>query len=499
MSSPEEEEEVEPPSAQPRGSLFESSDDVSMGSEYSLEDAASESPREPVGGGLIRASSDPPDPYRPNKYHGNPNTWRNLTAADRDVATSLEQLQARDLSIHLFNAYSLNVNGRHLGSARLPIPDWRPPKSWTAWPMKAEQVPREVSEIWANLKGEGETIRSLRSHGGSRQSLEEIMIAAITKKARERFKERSLGDNSGANEAGMSHIGKKDSAKSLRSLQGNFVASCSSRRSSHTQIEDESDERVKGQQSNGDASSLSPVPLMDDDYAASIVQSSVRHILSRLDTLLMGLHLARQALIRASHDSPSHSEPSGDLSRSASRSRRHGQNKTRRAPSSDSKSSISNSIDSPAEDSEVDKVRLRKRGHVSSTDAPNKNPYRQASRPDRIGQRDWSDVLGIAGMQGWPPEVIEKVAARCSLLFNERIDLTSIELGADTMRTSVHREMTTSSEDELEGGVHVDGFLRTIKRRKGWRGKNKEKGNWKSRKKEEDERKGKLEGDAEGE
>lgn len=51
------------------------------------------------------ASEIPED--RPNRYQGNPRTWRNLTAEDRGINTSLIRQRNKDLSAHLFNAHAL--------------------------------------------------------------------------------------------------------------------------------------------------------------------------------------------------------------------------------------------------------------------------------------------------------------------------------------------------------------------------------------------------------
>jgi len=40
----------------------------------------------------------------------------------------------------------------------------------------------------------------------------------------------------------------------------------------------------------------------------------------------------------------------------------------------------------------------------------------------RIGLRDWSDVLGIAALQGWDGVVIDAAAKRCAALFGEGMD-----------------------------------------------------------------------------
>ncbi|KAL8742506.1 MAG: hypothetical protein Q9190_005012, partial [Brigantiaea leucoxantha] len=92
-----------------------------------------------------------------NLYHRHPSTWRSRTAAERDIAGSLDQLRAKDLSIHLFNVYKLKRREHDTNlQAKASCPEdetaskrplWMPPKHWTAWPMRPSIVPRESEEV----------------------------------------------------------------------------------------------------------------------------------------------------------------------------------------------------------------------------------------------------------------------------------------------------------------------------------------------------------------
>jgi hypothetical protein len=171
----------------------------------------------------------------------------------------------------------------------------------------------------------------------------------------------------------------------------------------------------------------------------------------------------------------------------------------------------------------------------------------------RFGLRDWSDVLGIASLTDWPPDVIARATQRCATLFGEGMEYRTFEEGTTgsgrvtryvpekhleagpggnsepelvveerershpsktrsfsrlpTMRQMffcphktcprnnsgfprrpnlrlhikrVHEATSSStskelsnieSDEEMQGGVHIDGFLKPIRARKGWRGR----------------------------
>ena len=531
-STSNDEEDYEPPSAQPRDGPYDVADDASVASGHIAAELnvtkSQTSSQNSTDHGSVRADSDPPDPERPNKFHGNPSTWRVFTAVDRDIAASLRQLQAQDLSAHLYNAYALKVRARDIrqrvgcqstlsGDDGDDVKPWQPSRLWTAWPMSAKRVPRETRGKWANASDEGETFHNLEPHDSSRKSLEDIIAAVTTEEARLRFLEReSEAKSDGADETALSQTRRElDGAKSLRRLQkdmSNYVSQTLESKSSATTtptnalrvlLRSGMEIGTNGEITTNSDPSMRPVPLVNDEYATRILQPSVRHLLSRLDQLLEGLHQARRTYYRAKEPS-SDDQTSGNDLRSISRSRRHVQSKQstmrreRQTSTSRSSAHSSTGADSTEDSVGFDFNRLHKRRRIpasrSSSSSIDSRVGRRHKPPiqhqERASQRDWSDVLGLAAIQGWPPEVIERATARCSALFQERMDFTNLDLDRGAMEPDTKMEETdTASEDAMEGGVHVDGYLRPIKRRKGWRGKNKEKGNWRSRAKEEEEEK----------
>ncbi|KAL8846662.1 MAG: hypothetical protein Q9221_008269 [Calogaya cf. arnoldii] len=386
---------------------------------------------------------------RANKYQGPPSTWRDWTAADRQIATSLDQIRAKDLSLHLYNFYCLK---RHVDSTREwqveTDPDttdyastsrrrkaWLPVKTWTAWPMDPKVVPRESDESTWDAPGH-EHANAANKEVFSSQLLSELLAARACKKAKERFHEREWED-------------------------------------SDVELPDPpSNKRLKGQSSQilelvGDTKQYEPVVMADDERAKSILQPSIGHVLDKLDTLLMGLHHARSSYAIINKTS-AHSRPVTD-DESADGKRR--------------KRNTSRTI--------AGKTSAQRHSSFQSEEASEAAPESTISfskLKTGLGLRDWSDVLGVASMSGFPPEVVARAAERCSNLFNEGIifrtlyegkksysevkyapDMLPVETLQNFLQSETEQDSSPEeSEEGKVGGVHVDGFLQPIKKRRTW-------------------------------
>lgn len=96
---------------------------------------------------------------RENRFIGPASTWRSYTESERGLAASLDQLRANDLSVHLYNAHAIKARARNAEDVRTypTVPKkrrlsdvdqhgeatWQPDSSWTAWPIRPEDVPRK--------------------------------------------------------------------------------------------------------------------------------------------------------------------------------------------------------------------------------------------------------------------------------------------------------------------------------------------------------------------
>ncbi|KAL8933959.1 MAG: hypothetical protein Q9216_006138 [Gyalolechia sp. 2 TL-2023] len=416
----------------------------------------------------VASTSRKPLKSRPNKHQGAGSTWRSRTAPERQLAASLDQLRAKDLSMHLYNFYALKRQQTQ-GGPETNTPsfgkDWASSKSWTAWPMIPELVPRESDEIsWGNDADhfKFETISSY-------EAMQELLAAQACKKAKIKFSEREWEDTNLTSQSPPGDRRLRDQARL-------------------TKLTDDSD----------DAEEDEPMILADDQFARSILQPSLNHVAGKLDTLLIGLHHARASYSLTSKRTSRLYETVDDESSMDNKRRRKvsskGRSTKRKSRPKDSavvSENLSSGEDEPHQG----------RGRRSGSDRRAVKPLsRSRSRIDRLGLRDWSDVLGVASMCGWDSGVVARAAARCSDLFNEGIVFRTLHEGREgyhdssfvpnTFTTQIleglgeegshaqstfyqgHNPDEEGSEPKI-GGVHVDGFLQPIPKQASWTRKRK--------------------------
>jgi hypothetical protein len=395
--------------------------------------------------------TSPPLPSRPNKFHGPASTWRNWTVPERELASSLDQLTAKDLGAYLYNAFKLKrrKEGRderrhsQISEDKDEAADrdaWKPPKVWTAWPLPPELVPREEEEThWEKRAPLPAPYIGRPKMPGD--ALRELTVAQVLRKARLRFAERN-SDNADTASVGLTN--------------------------------------------------LKPVVMADDERASEILRPTVQHILTEFDALLMGLHHARSAVCLPMDDSASQY-------RSISRGGRASQGSARkRKRGGSSKNTNARSTSDIASESESDHTVASKSKSLSKSKvkdgrpfSDNSNAHKIHQHKSRLGLRDWSDVLGVASMTGWDSAVVEKAAARCASLFGESIKFRTLAEGVEgyterryldgsftsTVITKAKEAMgkakARANEIDLAGGVHIDGYLEPVEGKKAWKYQNK--------------------------
>ena len=391
-----------------------------------------------------------PIPSRPNKYHGPSSTWRNWTAPERELAASLDQLIAKDLSVHLYNAFKLKQRKRSqhehpqahmskVGDEAGDMNAWTPSKVWTAWPLPPETVPRESEgEHWAEtVTLPPPYIVRPRMPG---DALRELLVAQVLRKARYNFWERKW-------------------------------------------------EGVDEEQA---PAKLNSVVMADDEQASEILRPTIQHALSRLDCLLMGLHHARSACL-GTDDSASECQSQ----RRGRAELRSNTGKRKRANDAETGMASDAPVESESESSMASKSKSRTESRTQRARSSSRIPINQkiSQRKSRLGLRDWSDVLGVASLTGWHPAVVEKAATRCAGLFEEAITFRTLKEGHEghserSHFPSIHSPIAVSKgeeagaktvvigngrdEEAMVGGVHVDGFLQAIEGKKSWKYKKKE-------------------------
>ena len=413
---------------------------------------------------------------RPTKFRGPPSTWRNWTASERDLAASLDQLQAKDLSIHLYNSFKLGQRNRN----RYPGPrtstashsrkasegsNWTPSKVWTAWPLPPEIVPREHDE----LRWEEDAVLSVPQRPSPRrpgQHLQEMLIAQVLRSAKERFHERE----------------RETPPK---------IETTSTAQRQHSHGLGESSSKTLSAKHDHDIPGQKPVVMTNDERASEILQATVQHMMTRLDNLLMGLHHARRAYLLCESSGSDSDGQSNQRSISRGRSRKRRRNASKSDEGREGSDGAPNHLGSDS-----DNISLKRQNSGSNRAIQNARSSSRKSRGQkfrdrkgRLGLRDWSDVIGVASMIGWHQEVIGRTSARCATLFEEDIKFRTLEEGkkiekeysylpiflpltsgghsqSETRRT--RKDRSNNFNKTRVGGVHVDGFLQPIKGKKSW-------------------------------
>ncbi|KAL6242307.1 hypothetical protein RBB50_010855 [Rhinocladiella similis] len=391
---------------------------------------------------------------RPNRYFGPASTWKSWTEEERTIAQSLDAIRSRDLGIHLVNSLALkrkapdamlpgrerkrsrSTKGKDRAGSAVPTDNnadrasapgdkdaatFSMPKYWTAWPLPPDKVPREE---FLPTAGAGTAFRS-ESDARPSANLEQCLIAHATKTARDKWETRQWDntpsevradsksrvpthgsefeesndttDNDGSGGQGF------DTEEEQFSLEEAHFPMFSSRADSASGSP-KPKRRVLNAEGK-DAQTLvndNPVPIADEDKARQYFSPSARHVLSKLDDLLLGLHKARYT-----YASKSYGKTRGrSLNTSEERSKSTGLGR------SSSRSTF----------------RMHQLGYSSPTarDSSNISSMSQLSvgkarQLSELGLRDWSDVVGMASLTGWDPAVVERASERCGRLFGENM------------------------------------------------------------------------------
>ncbi|KAK1073797.1 hypothetical protein LTR12_012347 [Friedmanniomyces endolithicus] len=352
---------------------------------------------------------DNSEEQRENRFNGPTSTWYDHTREERGLAASLDQQRANDLSVHLYNTHALKRRLRdpQLAAAAKPwqskrtwlrvdeegkLP-WHPDPQWTAWPLPASDVPRreEVFGLSPGDLDEAGTYRKLEPWRPSAE-LEDEIHAIMLKKAKERFRRRLWVDAENGFTTGHVQIKREIETR-----------------------DDRSDPGLQETKPAGlpHAATYQPALLADDHEAATITRPTVLHILSKLDDLIAGLHTSRVGQRRVRSTSKSRSRSKTAKSRSKSRSRAPAESSTRGRTRTKAETGVTGSSErsSDAESDHDD--------NEAATTPDNKQRGNLQRSRHELGQRDWSDVLGIAALVGWDQAVIDRAARRCASLFGE--------------------------------------------------------------------------------
>ncbi|KAJ5579900.1 uncharacterized protein N7459_005885 [Penicillium hispanicum] len=366
---------------------------------------------------LNRGLDLPPGVERPNRWTDDPSAYLRVIAEEKGTFDAMLTSRGRDLAAHLYNAYAMRSQANQPWDAdRDPKEEeddddeektFSLPRGWVAWPLPADCVPRADEAVRRRLDGP-ETVRMPPDPRPSAE-LEESIIATMMKTAKETFKSREWDDDE---------------------LKSNRVT----KTPDPDAMVDEDEEKQHEKQPTS-TTSLRPVVQSDDGVSRQQLRPLSRNVISQLDRLLTGLHHSMIGKIRGD-DSASDSETDSDDDQSRSRSRRRsgsrslsrGRKRIRRhsrhSQTSNDRSSILRS--SPAAESDDESMR-------NASDSRGRSPssqdgIRRVSRNKRA-PRDWSEVMGLAGMMGLPSDAVRRASQRCAGLFSQDMTFRTLQEG----------------------------------------------------------------------
>ena len=310
--------------------------------------------------------------------------------------------------------------------------------------------------------------------------LGELLVARVLQKAKERFEARDWEPDESQSQAEQSADMASDTPDPRTRKKSRKSTWTRSRHSTGSIIDTISMGEIID--TVGPEKALKPVFIADDDLATKILHPSIRHILSKLDALLLGLHRARASYAgpkrkRLETEKDTHTTTDED---GPARARK------RKAPTRHNAPSQSHS----ASDSDTDLPSSS--SPQSNSSPPPRSRRRRQSYKTTFAPLDWSSVLGIASLTDWDAAIVQNAAERCAGLFGEgmafrRFDaqerapgeggILSIIRGRGEGEGKGEGELAGAGDEEgqvdeegreMYGGVHVDGYLQPIKGKRWW-------------------------------
>jgi hypothetical protein len=419
---------------------------------------------------------DDEEPARPNRFSGQPQTWQSYTEADRQIAESLGQIQDTDLVAHLYNAHALKRRLRRRTEDTVHFKNWHskdnwlktgedleytdaagyvqtavvPSKEWTAWPL-----PPEPEEEMSGGHVNEWTVRGANTEDVGDELREELQ-AVFLWLAKDRWNSRETA--SPKSDVGDYTTASRSRSRSRSMNPANLGATsrAEARADDVDDAQDGSDDnegdhatgRKRGRKPRIEALN-EPTLLADDARAQRLLQPTIQSMMGKLDELALAIRRTRVnhfghggSADSSMSEYTSGAESSGPASRSASRARSKSvtsRGSSIRPPSRakrtqddrtvrqstkaarDGRQPIDSDVTSgEASDWEMsgNMARERKRRR-SSTSVSGSDASTDEEPMLREGLIDWSEVLGLAAVQGWDAGAVARTAQRCATLFGE--------------------------------------------------------------------------------
>ncbi|KAJ5108101.1 hypothetical protein N7456_004776 [Penicillium angulare] len=388
----------------------------------------------------------PPGVERPNRWRGWPHYYRQVIANEVGVLDSLMTTRARDLAGHLYDSFASrqqrNQDQGKFGNAEDSNDEENTafPKMWISWPMAADAVPRADEPIRGRLdRFDGLDNYRLQPDMRPSAELEEWIMAAMMKTAKERFLAREWDDDI--------EVTKKEESPDPDTMAVG----------GHEEYEDSTWKLP-------DRLFREPVVQTDDDLSRSQLRPLSRTVISQLDQILMGLHQALKH--RANHhyssdESATETEdeesvpPAKGKGRKQDESRGRKRNREPKTFENSSPDRVTNSRSSSATGIEADDTLE----HPQLTeDASGRVPL---ALSERLPLRDWSEVMGIAAIMGLPSNAVQRASKRCADIFEQDMTfrkfregrMVKIKKHRSPSGQNPHQLVYAESESESESGI----------------------------------------------
>ncbi|KAF1934087.1 uncharacterized protein M421DRAFT_415133 [Didymella exigua CBS 183.55] len=447
-----------------------------------LEPVAEDVDQDVAGNDADSEEFEDEEPERPNRFRGPPQTWKGYTAADRQIAESLQQLEDTDLSAHLYNAHALKRRVRKPAPELSMLRNWQtkdtwlkqgkelqytdaagqlqvelvPAKDWTAWPVPPASLYTLADGLrrGAVAPEKGEWVIGGNAAQDPGEEMKDEVLGLFLRLAKNNWDAKKWQDD-----------GEQDTTQRAR------LRSRSQSRSVHTDVEMKNTGGNELQRDNDNAAQeggkkrgrkpqvkldIKPAVLADDAKAQRLLRPTIASLLSKLDDVALALqrtrlnHFGRGGLGEGSSQSELttdaettepeiHSRPLSRAKR-VSRTRpvtrqssRPSSSRASRAPKSPKKPSrpaVEPGSDSASDygaqfgedgalDPETSRGSPKRRKRSRSGSTADGEESSNTRDWSRAGLMDWSEVLGIAAVKGWDQNALARTAQRCSVLFGE--------------------------------------------------------------------------------
>lgn len=400
---------------------------------------------------------DDEQPTRANRFAGQPQTWKGYTAADRQIAASIDQIQDSDLAAHLYNAHALKRRVRRPLGGVVGLRNWQsrdnwlkkgkdlqytdvsgmeetelvPSKDWTAWPLPPVKLPSTSEQERGDVTTYGWSISGANAQDAG-QELRDETLAVFLRLAKEAWNSRESDDKPYCDEDRTSNSRARSRSKNVRSVTSH--QSTSRPDMGMKSADDYEVDATDGEDKNQDEdrfgkkrgrkvqteSIMAPTLSADDAKTQRLLQPSIQSMMDKIDELALAVYRTRLNHFGrgASADISSHSEATSGAestepesiasSRAVSRLKEHRKSQTKQSSSTaspcteypvNSGTRTEDKLHQVASDGDSDYSNASIR-HISSHAAARKR-VRSESTASGDSNSTTRDQVGRAGLIDW--------------------------------------------------------------------------------------------------